>query len=158
MDTKATVVCKSFCSHHDMIGVKQEDNERAVVTLQQIHRVEDNVSLVVQAVLFLQSVGVKWVGMEFYGSFKTIKNADILKQVYQPGVKPRLIYCEIDRFVDFYKKNLSQVTTERKMYVEKQQPDPEGWVKVINPKTFRRQQIKKLWTDIDLISSNWGGF
>lgn len=141
----------------DRLTIEKVDDNKSVVTLNCIEKVDDNMALVVKLTCAARDEGIEWLGLQFSGRFELIDGADFLKETYRPG-SVRTIYCEVNRFVDFYKKNLQYIVTAGKMHIRDVIQDDDGWTMVTNKRKLKRQQAQQLHDEIKLISSSWGSY
>ena len=144
-------------STHDHLTVNMVDDDKAVVYIKCIEKIDENLAMVMKIVEHLRGSGIRWIGLVLHGQFRVIPNANLLKQAYRPGQTERTIYCELERFVDFYKKNLVNIVTHGILYAKTDEPDSDGWITVTNKRKNKRNIIHQLKDDVDLISSNWSG-
>lgn len=70
-----------------------------------------------------------------------------------------LIYCDLDHFEEFFKKNLTHLINMDNIYVNNKEENnsdgEEGWITVSSVKKTKRDKLNKLLEYANVVSSSW---
>ena len=140
-------------SSHDRLEVSYDEGaDRAVLELQMIDDVTENLQLLRRLISKLREDGVILVGARSRQRFLLPDDSTCYRDMTHR--RENLVYCDIDHFEEFYQKNLKRLVTLQNIYVAEPVSE-DGWTVVADPKKLRRQQFAHINRQIDLLCADW---
>jgi hypothetical protein len=128
-------------------------SHKANIYIKQFDEFTENIKLIGKIIEDLKNSDIKWLCTKMLGSPHIPENT-----VWFENNKNGDICCHIEDYEKFYLKNILIIIKLNTVYVEEKKTTYDGWVKISNKKTLRKQKMDEVENQVGSLTGNWTTF
>ena len=128
-------------------------SHKATIYIKQFDELTENIKLIGKLIEELKKMDIKWLCTKIFGKPYTPENT-----VWFENKKNGDICCHIEDFEKFYLKNILNIIKLNTVHVEEKKTTEDGWIKITNKKTLKKQKMNEVKNQVGTLTGNWTTF
>jgi hypothetical protein len=129
--------------------------DRCRMKIIQVDDIDGQLLLVKKILLEINKLSYKLIGLSSKSKFYLPDDSLCYRDMTL--YNNNLIYCDLDHFEEFFKKNLNHLINMDNVCINDaiKKDNDDGWTTISNVKKDKRNKLNKLLEYVNVVSSNW---